>query len=186
MSTIEVEPTPNPDCLKFIPGLQFLKGPGQNYDNIAQTNGSPLAETLFAINGVVAVHIGQDFITITKDQGHDWTQLKTQILSTLFDFLASGRPVIIESEAQAGEENNNGDNDSEIIAQIQELIDLRIRPAIARDGGDVSFHGFSDGIVRLRLLGACSGCPSAEATLKYGIENLLKHYVPEIKAVEPV
>ncbi len=179
---IQTEATPNPLTLKFIPGVTVMESGTAFYTNRDDAKASPLASELFAIDGITAVFLAADFITLTKDEPSHWEALKPIALTVIMDFFVAGKKVMSGAAAsQAGNEN-----DSEIAKQIRELIDTRVRPAVAQDGGDIIFRGFEDGIVRLELHGACSGCPSSTATLKGGIENMLKHYVPEVIAVEAV
>ena len=179
---IQTEQTPNPSTLKFIPGEVVLEQGTMFFENKESADVSPLAQVLFDIDGVSAVFLGADFITV-ENEGKDWNDLKPAILGTIMEHYTAGRPVVTGEKDQ---EVADDDADPEIVAQIQELLDTRVRPAVARDGGDITYHGFRDGIVYLRMQGACSGCPSSTATLKYGIQNLLKHYIPEVESVEPV
>lgn len=179
---IQTEQTPNPATLKFIPGEVVLDNGTMFFENKDSAGVSPLAQVLFEIEGVSAVFLGSDFITI-ENGGADWNDLKPAILSTIMEHYTAGIPVVTgEAKIDVADE----DADPEIVAQIIELLDTRVRPAVARDGGDITYHGFREGIVYLRMQGACSGCPSSTATLKYGIQNLLKHYIPEVESVEPV
>ena len=143
---------------------------------------SPLAEVLFDVEGVSAVFLGSDFITV-ENNGADWNVLKPSILGIIMEHYTAGLPIVT---GEAKVEVADDDADPEIVAQIMELLDTRVRPAVARDGGDITYHGFKDGVVYLRMQGACSGCPSSTATLKHGIQNLLKHYIPEVESVEPI
>lgn len=179
---IQTEQTPNPSTLKFIPGQMVLEEGTMFFESEDAADQSPLAQALFKIDGVSAVFLGHDFITVeNKDQ--DWNDLKPAILGTIMEHYTAGLPIVTGGqEAQVADD----DADPEIVEQIKELLDTRVRPAVARDGGDITYHGFKDGIVYLRMQGACSGCPSSTATLKYGIQNLLKHYIPEVDSVEPV
>lgn len=184
---IQTESTPNPNTMKFLPGQDVL-GTGTAFftdkENAAK---SPLALALFEIEDVRAVFYGGDFITVTKADNIAWDSLKAPILSTISEHYLSGNPLIIGNEgAKATVRTDYSDDEKEIIEQIKELIETRVRPAVAADGGDIIFHAFKDGIVQLELHGSCAGCPSSTATLKQGIENMLKHYVPEVIAVEPV
>ena len=145
---------------------------------------SPLAESLFKIKGVSSVFFGPDFVTVTKSDAVEWSVLRPQVLGAIMEHFVAGRPVI-EGEAAAAEEDVSP-ADADVVAQIKELLDTRVRPAVASDGGDIVFYGYRDGVVRLRMQGACSGCPSSSATLKHGIENMLRHYVPEVQRVEQV
>ncbi len=179
---IQTEQTPNPLTLKFIPGVPVMPSGTLFLTSGKDTQNSPLALELFRIDGVTAVFLGSDFITITRNQANDWETLKPALLTAIMDHFVAGKPVVIVGETVA----ENGAEDSDIIKQIKELIEMRVRPAVAQDGGDIIFRGFHDGIVQLELHGSCSGCPSSTITLKNGIENMLKHYVPEVVAVEAV
>ncbi len=179
---IQTETTPNPQTLKFLPGKTVLEEGTKFYTSEASAEESPLALNLFRIKGVNAVFLGSDFITITKDESFDWALLKPDLLTRIMDFFVAGHPVIHVREKTA----ESSEEDSEVVAEIKELLETRVRPAVAMDGGDIIFHSFSDGIVYLEMHGSCSGCPSSTMTLKSGIENMLKHYVPEVVAVEPV
>jgi len=178
---IQTESTPNPLTLKFLPGVEIMKEGTAFFTSLAAAAPSPLAKKLFAVEGVAAVFLGSDFITVTKIEAGEWATLKPSLLAAIMDHLVAGLPVMTETT-----KSTIGENDSELEKQIRELIDTRVRPAVAQDGGDIIFRGFHDGIVQLELHGACSGCPSSTATLKQGIENMLKHYVPEVVAVEAV
>ncbi|MDP7182658.1 MAG: NifU family protein [Alphaproteobacteria bacterium] len=180
---IQTEQTPNPATLKFLPGEPVL-GEGTAYFASAEAaSRSPLAERLFAVEGVVGVFFGSDFISVTKTEGKEWQVLKPSILGTIMEHYVTGQPVLIAGEdtevASEGEEDD-------VVRQIKELIETRVRPAVAQDGGDIIFHRFESGVVYLQMQGACSGCPSSTMTLKAGIENMLKHYVPEVEEVRPV
>lgn len=178
---IQTEATPNPNTLKFLPGVAVMPQGTAFFTSPEQAKPSPLAETLFGVEGVTAVFLGSDFVTVTKSESADWESLKAMVLTSMMDHFVAGKPVMKESAVAAA-----AIDESEIAKQIRELIDTRVRPAVAQDGGDIIFRGFHDGIVQLELHGACSGCPSSTATLKQGIENMLKHYVPEVVAVEAV
>jgi Fe-S cluster biogenesis protein NfuA len=178
---IQTEATPNPLTLKFIPGVAVMNSGTVFFTSAADAKQSPLAQQLFGIDGVTAVFLGSDFITVTRDPAQEWDTLKPVLLTSIMDHFVSRKPVLSQEQAAQTHEG-----DSELEAQIRELIDTRVRPAVAQDGGDIIFRGFHDGIVQLELHGACSGCPSSTATLKQGIENMLKHYVPEVVAVEAV
>ncbi|GIX09961.1 NifU family protein [Elioraea sp.] len=181
---IETEDTPNPATLKFLPGRTVMAAGTADFPGPEAAGSSPLARALFALPEVTRVFLGADFITVTKTHDADWSLLKPQVLGVIMDHFLSGLPVIEgETEEEAFEV---AEEDREIVAQIRELIDTRVRPAVAMDGGDIVLRGFRDGVVQLRLHGACSGCPSSRATLKHGIENMLKHYVPEVVAVQAV
>ncbi len=181
---IQTEETPNPLTLKFIPdGEKVLENGTAEFKNQKQAaTKSPLALQLFEISGIDAVFFGKDFITITKSDKTDWSKIKAEIIATIMDFYVAGKPIMFEQKAI----ETSNDEDSDIVKQIKELIEIKVRPAVAMDGGDIIFHSFEDGIVKLQLKGSCSGCPSSTITLKNGIENMLKHYIPEVEAVEQV
>ena len=182
---IETERTPNPATLKFLPGRAITDGRTADFPTPEEAEGSPLAKSLFELGDVERVYFGADFISVTKAEGAaDWSSLKAQVLGILVDHFASGAPVFAASDEE--EELHDDPADADIVAQIRDLIDTRIRPAVANDGGDIIYRGFDKGVVYLRMQGACSGCPSSTATLKGGIENLLKHYVPEVIDVRAV
>ncbi len=178
---IQTEPTPNPNTLKFLPGRDVLGSTTASFSDAAMAQSSPLASRLFALGGVTGVFLGSDFISVTKSEGVDWPVLKPAVLGAVMDHYTSGEALISETApaAAVGE-------DSPIVVQIKELLDTRVRPAVANDGGDIIFRAFEDGVVYLHMQGACSGCPSSTATLKHGIENMLRYYVPEVQAVEAV
>jgi Fe-S cluster biogenesis protein NfuA len=177
---IQTEQTPTPATLKFLPGRIVMESGTANFPTAESAHRSPLAERVFGIDGVTGVFLGSDFVTVTKDAEQEWHVLKPAILGVIMEHFTAGRPVI-SSEAEAAAESQG--EDSEIVAQIKELIETRVRPAVAQDGGDILFRGFEDGIVYLHMQGSCSGCPSSTATLKAGIENMLRHYVPEVVEV---
>ena len=184
---IETEATPNPATLKFLPGRDVLGDRGTaDFTSAGEAAGrSPLAERLFGLGDVARVFFGSDFVTVTKTLDADWQMLRPQVLGAIMEHYLAGLPIL---EGAAAEEHAEDFEpvDQEIVLQIKELLDTRVRPAVASDGGDIVFRGFRDGIVRLRMQGACSGCPSSRATLKHGVENMLRHYVPEVVAVEQV
>jgi Fe-S cluster biogenesis protein NfuA len=182
---IETEGTPNPATLKFLPGTPVMGAGSADFAHEGAAVRSPLAQALFSLPGVARVFLGGDFITVTKTDAIAWPALKPQILGAIMEHFVAGRPVI-EGEAAAAEEEEIAPEDREIVDQIKELLDTRVRPAVAGDGGDIVFRGYRDGVVRLHMQGACSGCPSSRATLKHGIENMLRHYVPEVVGVEQV
>ncbi len=182
---IQTEETPNPATLKFLPGREVMQSGTANFPDRDSAAGSPLAERLFQIEGVTGVFLGSDFITVTKAADREWYLLKPAILGVVMEHFTSGRPVIMEGGDQ-DEQVSGAEEDDEITAQIRELIDTRVRPAVAQDGGDIVFRGFQDGVVYLHMQGACSGCPSSTATLKMGIENMLRHYIPEVVEVRAV
>ncbi|POF61657.1 NifU family protein [Novacetimonas maltaceti] len=183
---IETEDTPNPATLKFLPGREIMpNGATADFIDADSVAGrSRLAEVLFDLEGVSRVFFGGDFVAVTKADAVDWDDLKPQVLSAIADYLATGQAPV-EQEAVVIEDAI-APGDEEIVKQIKELLDTRVRPAVAGDGGDIVFRGYRDGIVRLTMQGACSGCPSSRATLKHGVENMLRHYVPEVVSVEQV
>ncbi|TKT82618.1 NifU family protein [Aquamicrobium sp. LC103] len=187
---IQTEATPNPATLKFLPGKVVLEEGTADFRD-AETAGaaSQLAGRLFDVPGVTGVFFGYDFITVSKD-GADWQHLKPAILGTIMEHFMSGQPVMA-TESGAGERHGDGEefydkDDEEIVLTIKELLDTRVRPAVAQDGGDITFRGYENGVVFLNMKGACAGCPSSTATLKHGIQNLLRHFVPEVQQVEQV
>ncbi|CAN7666842.1 NifU family protein [Aminobacter sp. LjRoot7] len=188
---IQTEATPNPATLKFLPGKEvLLEGTADFRDANSARTASPLAGRLFDIPGVTGVFFGYDFITVTKD-GPDWQHLKPAILGSIMEHFMSGVPVMAGQAAGGGghhdDENEFFDKaDAEIVVTIKELLDTRVRPAVAQDGGDITFRGYENGTVFLHMKGACAGCPSSTATLKHGIQNLLRHFVPEVQQVEQV
>ncbi len=191
---IETETTPNPSTLKFLPGRQVMGAGTRSFDDEETAEASPLASALFSLGDVTGVFFGRDFISVSAAAGIDWTGLKPQVVSVLLDHFVSGAPLFAGGDAggivlaaepdgyagagDAGEGSDPGDAD--IVEQIKDLIETRVRPAVANDGGDIIYRGFREGVVYLTMQGACSGCPSSSATLKHGIEGLLKHYVPEV------
>ena len=182
---IQTETTPNPATLKFIPGRAVMgEGTAQFATADAAEGKSPLAQRLFGVAGVTGVFLGGDFVSVTKDGAQDWFQLKPSILAAIMEHYTSGRPVMLEQAAPAG--GGGEEADSETVAAIKELIETRVRPAVAQDGGDIVFEHFEDGIVYLQMHGACSGCPSSTATLKAGLENMLRHYIPEVVEVRAI
>ncbi|CDI07267.1 NifU family protein [Rhizobium pusense] len=185
---IQTEATPNPTTLKFLPGKVVLESGTVEFLNPSQAQASPLAERLFMIPGVTGVYFGFDFITVTKD-GAEWQHLKPAILGAIMEHFMSGRPIMgtaIAAEVSDEEGEFFEEGDETIVATIKELLETRVRPAVAQDGGDITFRGFRDGTVFLNMKGACSGCPSSTATLKHGVQNLLRHFVPEVREVEAV
>lgn len=183
---IQTEATPNPATLKFLPGRDVLGTETRDYRDGSAAQNSPLAARLFEVNNVSGVFLGSDFITVTKDDG-EWQLLKPAILGAIMEFFISGAPLISDSDKNEGAlKENFKEADAEIVETIKELLDTRVRPAVAQDGGDITFQAYDDGVVFLHMQGACAGCPSSTATLKHGIENLLKHFVPEVKEVRPV
>ena len=183
---IQTEPTPNPATLKFLPGRTVLESGTAEMRSPEEATRSPLAEALFEIDGISGVMFGSDFIAVTKDGG-EWSQLKPAILGAIMEHFMAGLPLLRAGAAPAGDEAESFDDaDRETVETIKELIETRVRPAVANDGGDITFRGFKDGIVYVNMKGACSGCPSSTATLRHGIENLLRHFVPDVNEVRPV
>jgi Fe-S cluster biogenesis protein NfuA len=178
---IQTEKTPNPATLKFIPGQTVIASGAAEFKSAEETAKAPLAQRLFGITGVKSVFFGHDFVSVSKHDDTDWSMLKPMILAGLMEHFSTGQPVMLEQEKAPAHTE-----DDEISAQIRELILTRVRPAVMMDGGDISFEYFEDGVVYLRLRGACSGCPSSTVTLKQGIENMLRHYVPEVTEVRSV
>ncbi|RXF68502.1 NifU family protein, partial [Hansschlegelia zhihuaiae] len=185
---IQTEATPNPATLKFLPGREVLPGGALELKTPADAERSPLAQKLFAIDGVSGVFYGGDFVTVTKSGGGEWQHLKPAILGAIMEHYLSGQPLLTEGASSASSDESDEffeDADSETVDTIKELLETRVRPAVAMDGGDITFRGFREGVVYLNMKGACSGCPSSTATLKQGIENLLRHFVPEVQEVRP-
>lgn len=185
---IETETTPNPATLKFLPGQEVMAAGTREFTSDEDAAASPLAEALFSLGDVTGVFFGRDFVSVTAGPGVDWSALKPQVVGILLDHFVSGAPLFAPGGngiVVPGEDEDFGDDpaDAEIVAQIRELIETRVRPAVAKDGGDIVYRGFREGVVFLTMQGACSGCPSSTATLKNGIEGLLKHYVPEVTEV---
>jgi Fe-S cluster biogenesis protein NfuA len=182
---IQTEVTPNPATLKFLPGRMVLADNGtaefRAEDEAAK---SPLAQRLFGIPGVAGVFLGGDFITVTK-AGGEWQHLKPAVLGAIMDHFMSDAPVMETGEAQPAGEEYFSPEDAEIVSTIKELLESRVRPAVAQDGGDITFSGFRDGVLFLNMRGSCSGCPSSTATLRHGIENLMRHFIPEVREVQP-
>jgi Fe-S cluster biogenesis protein NfuA len=183
---IQTEATPNPATLKFLPGRTVLETGTLEMRDPSEAAKSPLAERLFAIDGVTGVFYGADFIAVSKSAG-EWPQLKPAILGAIMEHFMSGAPLVADGEAAADDADEFfAQDDAETVATIKDLIETRVRPAVANDGGDITFKGFKDGIVYLHMQGACAGCPSSTATLRHGIQNLLKHYLPDVVEVRPM
>lgn len=187
---IETETTPNPATLKFLPGEQVMASGTRDFATEEAAAASPLAQALFDLGDVTGVFFGRDFVSVTAGPGGDWGTLKPQVVAILLDHFVSGAPLFAQGDASAiavggGDEVEGEDDpaDADVVAQIRDLIETRVRPAVANDGGDIIYRGFREGVVFLTMQGACSGCPSSSATLKQGIESLLKHYVPEVVEV---
>ncbi len=188
---IQTEATPNPATLKFLPGREISPRTPYEFVNDEEAQASPLAAFLFTLTGVKTVFLGADFVSVTKTDDADWAVLKTQILAAIMDHFVSGMPVLADdganvSDAHPVDETVYEGEAAEIVSEIKELIDTRVRPAVASDGGDIVFERFDvdSGVVTLQMRGACAGCPSSSMTLKNGIENMLRHYIPEVTAVE--
>ncbi|AZB55979.1 NifU family protein [Cereibacter sphaeroides] len=181
----ESSSTPNPATLKFLPGQMVLEAGTADFATPEAAATSPLARRIFAAGGVSAVFFGTDFVAVTKADDVAWDHIKPAILGAIMEHYQSGAPVLEGEQAASGHASHDGP-DEDVVRQIKELLDTRVRPAVAQDGGDITFHGFDRGIVYLHMQGACAGCPSSTLTLKMGIENLLRHYIPEVLEVRPV
>ena len=183
---IQTEATPNPATLKFLPGLTVLDGTPREFRNVTEAEASPLASALFLVPGVTGVFFGYDFITVTKADG-EWSRLKPAVLGAIMEHFMSGNPILtVGGAAAASGEEEFDPADQETVETIKELLETRVRPAVAADGGDITFRSFKDGIVFLNMKGACAGCPSSTATLRHGIQNLLKHFLPDVQEVRAV
>ncbi|MBX7146640.1 MAG: NifU family protein [Alphaproteobacteria bacterium] len=180
---IQTEQTPNPETLKFIPGQDVMPSGTADFLTLEEAKKSPLAESIFTIAGIKGVFFGKDFVTVTKDNQYEWAILKPLILTKIMDHYTFGYPIILDHDIK---NQNNLENNDPISKQIKELLETRVRPAVAQDGGDIVFDHFNDGIVYLHLKGSCAGCPSSTATLKMGIENMLRHYIPEVQEVKAI
>ena len=176
---IQTEDTPNPSTLKFIPGKDVMAEGTAHFSSIGDASHSPLARRLFGVEGVSDVFLGSDFVSVTKDDSREWFTIKPGVLAAIMEHYASGM-LVVES---AGEDAADDSDDDETVQQIKHLLDTRVRPAVAMDGGDIVFKSFEEGVVTLYMRGACQGCPSSTATLKMGIENMLRHYIPEVQEV---
>ena len=186
---IQTEDTPNPASLKFLPGREVAgAAPPIDFPNQQAAEASPLATALFAVDGVTSVFFGADYIVVSKREDLEWQLVKPALLTAIMEHFIAERPLMVDGAALGGamDEAEIAEEDAETVVIIKQILDTRVRPAVAQDGGDIVFHGFQDGIVSLHLRGACAGCPSATATLKQGVENLLKHYVPSISEVRAV
>lgn len=185
---IQTEATPNPATLKFIPGKPVLGSGTRDYRSVGEAEQSPLAQRLFEVDGVTGVFFGPDFISVTKGEG-EWQHLKPAVLGAIMEHYLSGAPAVEDGGPKMADDAQGEDfdeSDAETVDTIKELLDTRVRPAVSQDGGDITFQGYRDGIVYLHMRGACSGCPSSTATLKHGIENLLRHFIPEVQEVRPI
>ena len=184
---IQTESTPNPATLKVLPGRDVLEIGTADFPSAEAASKSPLASRIFTVPGVQGVFFGSDFVTVTKSETTQWDHIKPAILGAIMEHYQSGAPVMAgEAVAGGGHASNHSAEDADIVKQIKELLDTRVRPAVAQDGGDITFHGFDRGVVYLHMQGACAGCPSSSLTLTMGIENLLRHYLPEVTEVRPV
>jgi len=183
---IETETTPNPATLKFLPGRTVMTQGTANFTDADAATRSPLAQRLFELGGVTGVFFGADFITVTKDDAASWPQLKPVILGAVMEHFTSGQALLLNAQAPLPEASAEDEEDDEVVTQIKELLETRVRPAVAQDGGDIIFEAYADGVVFLQMHGSCSGCPSSTATLKAGIENMLRHYIPEVVEVRAV
>ncbi|MEM6759303.1 MAG: NifU family protein [Pseudomonadota bacterium] len=183
---IQTESTPNPATLKFLPGVTVLAAGTADFPSADAAKASPLAERLFAVDGVTGIFCGTDFVTVTKADAVEWDHIKPALLGAIMEHFQSGAPVMMDGEAPVSGHADHDGEDAVVVGQIKELLDSRVRPAVAQDGGDITFHGFDRGVVYLHMQGACAGCPSSTLTLKMGIENLLRHYIPEVTEVRPV
>ena len=180
---IQTEETPNPSTLKFLPGQEVLPNGSMDFRSEHDAKKSPLAAALFNVDGVVGVFFSDDFITITKRDDKDWHLMKPGLLGVIMEHFTANRPVMISDEDNSTPSSSFEDEEDEVVSQIKELLYTRVRPAVAQDGGDIVFEDFTDGTVTVQMRGACAGCPSSTATLKMGIENMLRHYIPEVKEV---
>ena len=180
---IQTEETPNPSTLKFLPGREVLPNGSMDFRSEQDAKNSPLAEALFNVDGVVGVFLSDDFITITKRDDKDWHLMKPGLLGVIMEHFTANRPVIISDDENSKSDSSVKDEDEDVVLQIKELLYTRVRPAVAQDGGDIVFEDFTDGTVTVQMRGACAGCPSSTATLKMGIENMLRHYIQEVNEV---
>ena len=185
---IQTETTPNPATMKFLPGITVMEVGTVDFTSLEAAQVSPLAANIFAVSGVTGVFFGHDFVTVTKSEDTDWDTLTPRVLAAISAHAQSQAPIMANTESVGSghKEHEGSDEDAAIVGQIKELLDTRVRPAVAQDGGDITFYGFERGVVYLHMQGACAGCPSSTLTLKMGIENLLRHYIPEVVEVRPV
>jgi len=183
---IQTEMTPNPATLKFLPGQTVLETGTADFPTPESAGNSPLAQRIFAVGDVAGVFLGSDFITVTKTDAVAWDHVKPAILGAIMEHVQSGQPALGSGETVAAAHAAHDGPDGEVVDQIKELLDTRVRPAVAQDGGDITFHGYDRGVVYLHMKGACAGCPSSTMTLKMGIENLLRHYIPEVQEVRSI
>lgn len=183
---IQTEVTPNPATLKFLPGRDVMGSGTADFPTPESAAKSPLAVRLFEVEGVTGVFLGADFVTVTKADGVEWHHLKPAVLGAIMEHFTTGAAVMADGAALGEADETYDEADADIVAQIRDLIENRVRPAVAQDGGDIIFRGYEQGVVLLQMQGSCSGCPSSLATLKMGIENMLRHYIPEVVEVRPV
>ena len=183
---IQTEATPNPATLKFLPGKPVLAAGTREFRSNEDAAASPLAARLFALQGVASVFFGEDFVAVTKSPAEEWSHMKPAILGAVMEHYLSGAPVMNDGPAAESSDEEFSPEDAEIVDAIKDILETRVRPAVAQDGGDITFRRYADGVVYLNMRGACSGCPSSTATLKHGIQNLLKHFVPEVREVQAV
>lgn len=180
---IQTEDTPNPSCIKFIPGVAVLPSGTRTFESLSDAHDCPLAQNLLKIEGVESLFMTTDFVSVTQSEAAEWSYLRPMVIATLMDYLMTGFPVITEVSAPSTSTDTSTESDDPVVRQIKDLIETRVRPAVAQDGGDITFDRFENGVLYLKLQGACSGCPSSSATLKSGIENMLRYYVPEVLEV---
>jgi len=183
---IQTEQTPNPATLKFLPGRPVMASGTANFTTVESAGVSPLAERLFSLPAVTGVFLGTDFVTVTKTEEEDWYRLKPAVLAVIMEHFTAGRPVLLGTPGGGAAAEAGAEDEDEVVVQIKELLETRVRPAVAQDGGDIVFHDFENGVVYLEMHGSCSGCPSSTATLKAGIENMLRHYIPEVVEVRAI
>ena len=183
---IQTEPTPNPNAIKFIPGFDVVAQGSYDFRNAESADKAPLVQRLFKLNGVEGVYLAREFISVTKNDDVPWDTLKPRVLAAIMDHATSGLPVLDAALESAASQAADPHGESDVIMQIRDILDTRIRPAVAMDGGDIVFDRFEDGIVFLEMRGACSGCPSSSATLKNGVESMLRHFIPEVLEVRSV
>jgi len=183
---IQTEQTPNPATLKFLPGRAVMASGTANFTTVESAGVSPLAERLFSLPAVTGVFLGTDFVTVTKTEEEDWYRLKPAVLAVIMEHFTAGRPVLLGTPGGGAAAEAGAEDEDEVVVQIKELLETRVRPAVAQDGGDIVFHDFENGVVYLEMHGSCSGCPSSTATLKAGIENMLRHYIPEVLEVRAI
>lgn len=183
---IQTESTPNPATMKFLPGQDVMPSGTADFTDAEGAKASPLADRLFGLGDIEGVFFGSDFVTVTKSEAVEWNHIRPSVLGAIMDHFTSGAPLMAEGAENATGHAAAADDDDPLVVQIKDILDTRVRPAVAQDGGDIVFHGFEEGVVYLNMIGACAGCPASTATLKNGVENLLKHFVPEVQEVRAV